>query len=366
MSTAPGHSQPSFPDLGECELEPIHIPGAIEPHGGLLVLSEPDLVIVQVSTNTLPLLGIATEKLLGMSLGNVLAEEDVHRLTSGHFREGQRRYVAGLRVRNQDTIFEALVHRHQGLTILELEPSFSSTDTFAASEIASFTDAMAELTDNSLRLPELCQRIAARIRHLTGFHRVMVYRFLKDDSGSVLAEDRREDLIPYLGLRYPASDIPVQARRLYLLNTLRIKPDVHAPRAALLPEVNPITGRTLDMTFCMLRAMSPYHDEYLRNMGVTASMSISIVKDGRLWGLIACHHGDPKFVPHPMRTTCEVLALVFSSHIAAAEEEDKRAHATAVRAWINDIAARFRNVDDVAGTLAEEKTQVLTAMMATG
>ena len=110
----------------------------------------------------------------------------------------------------------------------------------------------------------------------------MVYRFLEDDSGCVIAEDRREELIPYLGVRYPASDIPPQARRLYLINTLRLKADVEAQSAVLIPELNPVTGIPLDMTFCVLRSMSPVHIEYLRNMGVAASMSISIASTSQV------------------------------------------------------------------------------------
>lgn len=275
----PTQSEPSIPDLSACEREAIQIPGAIEPHGALLVLNEPELVILQVSSNTLTLLGVAPEAMLGMHLGDVLTPEDVHRLTSGTLKQGKRRYVSGVSVRNKETIFECLIRRLGRLVLLELEPSASPVESPAQSEIVLLTEALGEL-DGALHLVELCGRIATCIRQLTGFDRVMVYRFLEDDSGAVIAEDRREDLTPYLGLRYPASDIPAQARRLYLLNPLRLKPDVYAERAAMVPSVNPLTGTPLDMTFCILRAMSPVHDEYLRNMGVIASMSISIVRDG--------------------------------------------------------------------------------------
>jgi len=179
----------------------------------------------------------------------------------------------------------------------------------------------------------------------------MVYRFLDDGTGCVEAEDKRHDIAPYLGLRYPASDIPAQARRLYLLNTLRLKGDVNATVATLVPSVNPLTGSALDMTYCILRAMSPVHVEYLRNMGVAASMSISIVKDGKLWGLIACHHGEAKIVAQPMRLTCEVLARVFSSHIAMAEEEGARAHLAALLVLTGRIEERMRKDRDVVAAL---------------
>ena len=145
----------------------------------------------------------------------------------------------------------------------------------------------------------------------------------------------------------------LQARRLYLLNTLRLKGDVNAAVATLVPSVNPFTGTALDMTYCVLRAMSPVHVEYLRNMSVTASMSISIVKDGKLWGLIACHHGEAKIVAQPVRITCEVLARVFSSHIAMAEEEGARAHVTALLALTARIEERMRRDRDVVAALPQ-------------
>lgn len=367
MSSPPLESEPlRLPDLTTCDREPIHTPGAIEPHGGLLVVGDTDLVIQQVSANTMGLFGIAPEALPGMHLQDFLAQADVQRLTSGTLSDGKRRYVGGIRIRSSQALFDGLAHRHRRLLIIELEPSFTPSETLANFEIySSLTDAMAEL-DGPQRLTELCGRIATRIRYLTDFDRVMVYRFLQDDSGSVIAEARREDLVPYLGLRYPASDIPAQARRLYLLNTLRLKPDVNAGRVALVPAVNPSTGTALDMTFCILRAMSPIHDEYLRNMGVTASMSISIIRDDRLWGLIACHHGQPKLVPHPMRITCEVLARVFSSHIAAAEEEDQRTRVAATRSLTNHITERLRKERDLAGTLADEEEAIRKAIGAAG
>jgi len=174
---------------------------------------------------------------------------------------------------------------------------------------------------------------------------------LEDDTGSVAAEDRRSDLTPYLGLRYPASDIPAQARRLYLINTLRLKADVNAVRVPLVPALNPLSGTPLDMSCCILRAMSPVHDEYLRNMGVAASMSVSIVKDDRLWGLIACHHTTAKTVPHQLRISCEVLAGVFAAHIGAAEEEEKRRHAANGIEYLGQLSERLRAEADVFNTL---------------
>ncbi len=352
-------------DLELCAHEPIQFAGAIEPHGMLLVVSRPDLQIVQTSVNTLIHLGLAPEALLGMHLANVLASEDIGRLTSGTFKEGKQRYIGGISIAASQKRFDAVVRIHQGLPTIELEPYSIAKigDDFELS--ASLTEAMSEF-DGSLGLSDLCQRIATSTRHITGFDRVMVYRFLQDDSGSVVGEDRRADLVPFLGLRYPASDIPAQARRLYLLNTLRLKPDVNAQRVAIIPALNPCTGTSLDMSFCILRAMSPVHDEYLRNMGVIASMSMSIIKDGRLWGLIACHHTQPRLVPHSVRIACEVLARVFSSSIAAAEDEDERLRVASVRDLTQSISASLRKDKNVAGALDRQGEYIRSAMRADG
>ena len=370
----PGNLEPLRPlgegltlpaDLSSCESEPIHLLGGIEPNGVLLVVSEPALRILQVSSNSRLLFGVAPEDLIGTHLGDAVSPSEVDRLVSRSAGDGKRRYVRGLRPALGETEFDALVHRRQGLLMIECEPrSAIAPDIDGPDIFESLTDALAEL-EAPLCLVDLCQVVAMRVRRLTGFDRVMVYRFLKDDSGCVLSEDRREDLDPYLGLRYPASDIPAQARRLYLINTLRLTTDAAARKAVLVPAMN-LTGGALDMTFCVLRAMSPVHIEYLRNMGVAASMSISIVKDGRLWGLIACHHGQAKLVPHPMRITCEVLARVFSSHIAAAQERDEQAHASGLFELSGRIEARLRADREVDATLGEMGKDMLIALGAEG
>jgi two-component system, chemotaxis family, sensor kinase Cph1 len=275
---------PELPDLSQCAQEPIHTPGFIEPHGVLLVLDEPALCFVQVSANTKTLLGRSADLLLGQRLDTVLTEITFLRLTSEVLvqdLEAKPHYLSEVRVRDCGTLFEGLIHRYQGLLLLELEPALPSSSGVPADLPTTLMNAMTRL--QSVASPIiLCQNVARLVRQFTGFDRVMVYQFLEDESGKVVAEDKQEKLSPYLGLHYPASDIPAQARRLYLLNTLRLKPDVNAAKVPLIPAINPTTNQPLDMTHCVLRSMSPIHDEYLRNMGVCASMSISIVKADRL------------------------------------------------------------------------------------
>src|SRR6185436_8095552 len=169
-------------------------------------------------------------------------------------------------------------------------------------------------------LAELFDIAAREVRSLTGFDRVMVYRFDRDWNGEVVAEARLDSLEPFLGLHYPAADIPAQARRLYTLNWLRIITDVSYRPSRLVPEVEPDSGAPLDLSFSVLRSVSPIHIEYLRNMGVTASMSVSLIRDGVLAGLIACHHySGPHPVSFVVRDTAEFLGQTLSWHVASFE-----------------------------------------------
>ncbi|HRL30860.1 MAG TPA: GAF domain-containing protein, partial [Ottowia sp.] len=149
----------------------------------------------------------------------------------------------------------------------------------------------------------LLQDAVHMVRELTGFDRVMAYRFRADDSGDIVAEERDAALDPYLGWRFPASDIPAQARRLYIENTMRLIADVGSTPVAV--RAAPGVDQPLDMSHGVLRSVSPIHIEYLQNIGVGASMSLSIVLEGRLWGMLACHHRTPRQVPYVTRAACD-------------------------------------------------------------
>lgn len=169
-------------------------------------------------------------------------------------------------------------------------------------------------------LADVCQCGAEEIKRLTGFERVMIYRFDCDGHGRVVAEAREAEMEPFQGLHYPASDIPLQARQLYLESWLRLIPDARYQPVPLLPRDNPLRGEPTDLRSAALRSVSPIHREYLRNMGVVASMSISIICEGKLWGLVACHHRAPRAVPPQMRAVCEFLGQVISLQIASCEQ----------------------------------------------
>jgi light-regulated signal transduction histidine kinase (bacteriophytochrome) len=266
--------------LAACAAEPIAVPGAIQPHGALLAVTEPDLEVVVASANAAEVLGADAR-----SLGALLDATDLARLREALARDLAE--VNPLPVRRGDDLFDVVLHRTDGLLVTEWEPVRGAEQAGTAWHRRLPT--VLQRLSATATLAELTGVLARDVRELTGFDRVMVYRFDAEWNGEVVAEDRRDDLEPFLGLRYPASDIPAQARALYERNWLRLIPDARYTPSPLVPTVNPLTGGPLDLSGSVLRSVSPVHLEYLANMGVIASMSVSLIDRGRLWGLIACH-----------------------------------------------------------------------------
>jgi chemotaxis family two-component system sensor kinase Cph1 len=206
------------------------------------------------------------------------------------------------------------VHRHQGATILELEPERTGAEGERALARA-LPRAIARL-QAAPSVREIYDTAVREVRALTGFDRVLLYRFDEEDNGEVLAEDKLDGLAPFLGLHYPASDIPRPARQLYLLNWLRIIPDREYQPVPIVPSLRPDNQQPLDLSFSVLRSVSPIHLEYLKNMGLRASMSISLVQGSRLWGLISCGHQSPRYIPYEVRSACELIGRITSQQIA--------------------------------------------------
>ena len=315
------HPQALAPTLENCASEPIHIPGSIQPHGAMLVLNEV-LNITGWSANFFSVLGF--EPVLNSAANSLGLDAEIHSAIEDirlSIENGEASPIA-LETRRQNTLFDVVIHAHLYRIIIEFERRELPSD-----EVASFALKAHRAIDRLKRqksVNSLLQIAVEEVQKLTGFDRVMAYIFRHDDSGDVVAEQRREDLDVYLGRRYPASDIPSQARRLYTLNTLRTIVDV-------LYEPVPLIGDPdhppLDMSFCVLRSVSPIHVEYLRNMGVGASMSVSIIINGRLWGMLACHHMSSLQVPYSIRMACDVLAQIIAATVSSIQEHE-RAEAT--------------------------------------
>jgi two-component system, chemotaxis family, sensor kinase Cph1 len=349
---------PSDLELTNCDREPIHIPSAIQAHGILLTFCELELKILQISQNSQTFLGRSPAALLGKPLSVLMAQSQIAAIQScvnADF-ENVNPLRLSFQVNSKVEVFEGIVHRADGAIVLELEPVDMSEQTQTIDRPAvsffdfyKFVKTPIDRIQNTQTLAELSRQTVSTIHSLTGFDRVMMYRFDDDGSGHVIAEHKSDRVESFLGLHYPASDIPKQAKELYRLNLLRIIPNSCYEAVPLEPLLNPVTDRPLNMSLSVLRSVSPMHTEYMANMGVQASMSISVLRDRQLWGLIACHHASPKHLSYETRTICEFLGQVISFEVGAkadAEDLDYKIQIQAAQSRFMKTIASCRTLSD--------------------
>lgn len=338
-------------DLTNCDREPIHLLGAVQPFGFLVAVDsgQPAWPVTRVSANVADWLGVAADRVLGQPLDRLFTPEAVHAIR-GHlqtavFTSTVARAFA-VPMLPGDRRFDIAIHIVDQTVVIECEPCVHEQGVNSGALVRAMIARLQQTPD--LRA---FYRVAAReMRGLTGFDRVMVYRFDQDGSGEVIAESVRSGLESYLGLHYPASDIPRQARILYERNWLRMIPDVGARPVPLVPQLDG-EGHPLDLSMSVLRSVSPIHIEYLQNMGVGASMSVSILRDGRLWGLFACHHYGPHGVAFERRTAAELFGQMFSLLMENRERDNEAAYEARARKLHNQLvtamaaeATRFGSV----------------------
>ena len=336
MSMSPAFGQA---DMTNCERELIHFAGSIQPHGLLLVLREPRLAIVQASATAGEMLGRSLDWLLSRRLHDL--EGDVAPRLLALLDDSDLGEPHPLRCTIGGVGFEGATHRIDEQTlVLELEPVSPAPRGIARVDIDSTTliqrlGSTVERISEASSIGVLSDGVVQCLRDLVGYDRVMVYRFDPDGHGKIIAEARDPRLETLLGHRYPATDIPQRARELYLRNRVRVLADVHYEPSLLVPQQLPggIGGPDgdLDMSLCNLRSMSPLHLQYLKNMGVTATLVVSLVREGKLWGLIACHHYAPRNLPYAVRAACELLGEAMSTRIAAIENYARAQVAIQVR-----------------------------------
>ncbi len=298
-------------DLSNCEREQIHLAGSIQPFGALLLVREDDLVIVQASANAATFLGLQGS-IVGLPLSKVPG--DLLERVMPNLDDSLIDIPVGVRCRigTPPAEFDGLLHRPPGGgLVIELESAGPDVD------LSRHVERALKVIMACSTLRSLADETACLVRDLTGYDRVMVYRFDEEGHGEVFAEQKAASLEAFLGNWYPASDIPKMARRLYERNRVRVLVDVAYAPAQLTPAASPITGQELDMSLCFLRSMSPLHIQYLKNMGVGATLVMSLMVGGRLWGLVACHHYEPRFVHFEVRAVCELLAEAVATRITA-------------------------------------------------
>jgi light-regulated signal transduction histidine kinase (bacteriophytochrome) len=366
----------------QCDAEPIHIPGGIQPHGYLLCLSS-TLAIVQASENIAALAGSPVEQLLGkpvdVVIGAAAAARVAHAAATAMLDEAPL-YVGVMgnpffRAREavQDDLatdvdgpeLDITMHRHDGNLIVELEIArHSNADVFASMYplVRTFTRSLQDVGT----LTELGELAVREVRAMTGFGRVLLYKFDDEGRSQVLAEHIEDGYTSFLNQLFPASDIPRQARALYVKQRVRLVANAQAKAARLVPALNPVTGRPTDLTYAALRRFSPIHLEYMRNMGTHASMSVSLVVRGQLWGLISCHHHDPRLVPFEVRVAIEHLGQIVSLQIEAKEERAETAYLLRLRRTMSRLTGALAEQDDYLSALKSSPDDLLCFAGSTG
>ena len=344
---------PPLPDLSACERERIHMPGAIQPHGCLLFCSLPSWVVSTVSANAGQFLGREAEALIDTTLDSILPAKTVHDLRNvlqASMVSGGAERLLDQPIDDGPARFDLTVHMAASNAVVEIVPR-RGADTLATDPIT-LVKSMVGRLKRAPTLERFLTLAANQVRAVTGFDRVMIYKFLADGSGEVKAEALRSGLKPFLGLRYPASDIPSQARALYRKQWLRLIPDVGYRPVPLLARSE--SAADADLSLAALRSVSPVHIEYLKNMDSHATLTISLMAGDTLWGLIACHHSSPRRISSSTCAAAELFGQIFSLQIEAKEQarelllaaELRKAHdslmaAMSAEASIFDAPARF-------------------------
>jgi light-regulated signal transduction histidine kinase (bacteriophytochrome)/CheY-like chemotaxis protein len=305
-------------DLTNCDREPIHLLGAIQPSGFLLALTS-DWLVARVSANIAEYLGVTPDQMIGHPLADFVPRVLIHNLrnrvaclTSPDMVER----MFGATLAEDERYFDIAIHLSGGQIVLEAEPGAQHNG-----DANGTVRSLIVRLDAQPDLPSFYREGARQIRALLGYDRVMVYQFAPDGSGEVVAEACRSGIGSFKGLHYPASDIPQQARQLYKRNLLRLIRDVHAEPVPIVPSLD-ANRKPLDLSLSVLRSVSPIHIEYLKNMGVEASLSISIVVEGELWGLFACHHYAPRAPSFELRSLSELFAQMFAMRLESRERRE--------------------------------------------
>jgi two-component system, chemotaxis family, sensor kinase Cph1 len=355
-------------NLDLCAQEPIHLglfdgAGSIQPHGMLLVVDPNSRQIVQASANASALLGKDRgAAVLGLPLRQAIGDSAERQITAW-LSHPDSNYLRTLEINGQR--LQVLGHQTAQGVILEFEqPPASEGETLEAHypRIGRFIEGVPAYGN----VADLCNAAAREFRQISGFNRVLIYCFDTQWNGEVLAEDGDGVLPSYLGMRFPASDIPAQARELYRLNRLRIIPDANYQPVPLEPAVHPHDGKPLDLSFAALRSVSPVHLQYMRNMGTLASMSISVLMDGKLWGLVSCHNATPRRVNAQARTACDLLGKVLSQHIGSRQRGAYAARRVELKRVESELLTKIAASESFQSGLAENASTWLALTGATG
>jgi len=353
-------------DLDRCAQEQVQIIGQIQPHGLLFALSEPDLIVRQASANISTILGISLASVLDHSfetvLGVQLFEEFQTQLLSEAGLSANSLRVPAI---GSSVDMQCIAHRQDGILIVEFEPlrgAHSLDPLDFESHIRLPLSRMRKASD----ITELSRVAACELRRLSGFDRVIVYTFDADWNGEVIAEAVEPSPVSYLGLSFPASDVPPPVRQLLLLNVMRPIVDVDAVQAPIVPETNPMTGRALNLTYSVLRSASRVHLEYLHNMDVESSLAISIVVKGRLWGMIACHGNAPRRMARSTRSVLELVVQTLAAQVTMRTENAALQSRLTARERLDKVVVGLESSESLFEGVQSEGSRLLDLFDADG
>ncbi|HEU4496031.1 MAG TPA: GAF domain-containing protein, partial [Flavobacterium sp.] len=306
-------------NLTNCEFEPIHIPGSIQPHGFLIAVDSTSWTIGFCSENIKDFISLSHDAVLNVSFEALFGDEQKSEIERFIINEELAATLLSLRLDGKD--FLCSIHKSGSFYIIEAETAIQ--DTKKLSDIYSQTSQFLSYMNDTNTLQELCDMVAQGTRELTGYDRVMIYRFDKDYNGEVFAESRQEDLEPFLGLHYPHTDIPPQARELYMQNLLRLIVDINYKPVPIYTVDDGSEDKNLDLSLSILRSTSPIHVQYLQNMGVGATLTISLIHKKKLWGLVACHHYSAKNITPEIRLAAQLQGHFITSQIDVRQSNEE-------------------------------------------
>jgi len=357
-------SNPNY-DSELCGKIPIHLINTVQPYGVLLVLDRATLAIIQASENTDQIFGLPASRLIGTRLNTLLSAPTATALQLlANGRNSDRiPQVWSL----GDKKYPALVHIKENHILAELE-----VQPYEEERLRSFVSIYQEikysmtLIESATTTTDICTTAARELKRLSGFDKVMIYRFDQEWNGTVIAEELTGDMEAYLGFTFPASDIPKQARELYLRNPYRFIPDRNYQPVRLHPVINPTTHSFIDLSDCNVRGVAAVHLEYLANMGVVASMSTRILNNDRLWGLIACHHKTARSLSFELCSIFELLSNVISARMHTLQNKEKHDSYTRTHHSYARIIEQVFETNDIPGGLQQGNTTVLDLFRASG
>ena len=332
----------------DCDLEPIHLIGNIQLHGFLISLSPQDFSIVLCSSNVNGFLDLESESLVGQKLEKFISCESMELLKKKTLELSSTKLTNVMTFRFGEKIFSGHFFKSSEHLIIELEPIAEEEPLLSFFDFYQKFSTSISVLQAAKTVQEVCDLAVIEVRAITGFDRVWIHHVTDRDHLSVISEQKRADQNPFLGMHFPGSDIPKQARRLYTINHLRMISDIGSPPCEL------YSKQEIDLSLSVLRGVSPVHVEYLYNMGVRASMSISILKNDELWGLISCHHDSAHTLSYTKRAACEFIGQIVSLQIpilaareVAAQELELRVHLAPLLSYFsNGNLTHSREVED--------------------